>query len=129
MKRRISVSQKGKSFPPAVDKLTEIFEKKHNELRKKKWNNPPRKFNQSSFLPASWDEYEFQIEFEAEWAEYLNGLNCNVVDNDPMELVHMWNHGNKETIMIVNPEDERSWIFVPKDLSEKALVLGELPSR
>jgi hypothetical protein len=120
MKRRISVSQKGKSFPPAVDKLTEIFEKKHNELRKKKWN---------VFEMSEKSEYEFQIQFEADWAEYLNGLNCNVVDNDPEELVHMWNYGNKETIMIVNPEDERTWIFVPKDFSEKVLVLGELPSR
>jgi hypothetical protein len=126
MKRTIFVSQKGKSFPPAVDKLTEIFEKKHDELRKKRWNNPPPKYGEE------WEneyEYDFQIQFEAEWAEYLNGLNCNVVDNDPEELVQMWNYGNKETIMIVNPEDERSWIFVPKDLSDKALVFGELPSR
>lgn len=106
----------------SVEKLTEIFGIKWNELRKKKWEEQP----------APWcrdrDEYEFQCQFEAYWAEYLNGLNCEIVANDPEELVHMWNYGsNKETIAIVNPEDETTWIFVPKELAEKVLVLDELP--
>ena len=72
-------------------------------------------------------------ELESVWVEYLNGIDClslGVVDIQPIEdLVNQTAQGRVcvRSCFVPFPSRPLDYIFIPRELAEKALVLGGLP--
>lgn len=64
--------------------------------------------------------------FEQTWLGYLNGIDCEVLDEDEArdEFEDLFNHSAQTRICV---SFFYSYILVPKELAEKALALGGLP--
>jgi hypothetical protein len=96
-----------------IEKLWGMFNAKRLSLRKAKWDIKP------------WGEYEFECACEEEWAFYLNNLGCEVVDGGVEALAEKWNFSDdKDSICIRDPHERKNWIFVPREIAVKAMVLG-----
>lgn len=93
-----------------VDKLQGVFETKHDEF------------------------IELDDSDEA-WTSFLNGHDCNVIVEEDIldDLPHFLNHQirKRDVVCINDPHSGesgmQSYILVPRDLAEKAVVLGHLP--
>lgn len=63
---------------------------------------------------------------EQEWLGYLNGIDCEVLDEDEArdEFEDLFNYSAQTRICV---SFFHSYILMPKELAEKTLVLGGLP--
>jgi hypothetical protein len=96
-----------------IEKLAEMFNSKRLSLRKAKWDIKP------------WGEYAFECACDEEWAVYLNNLGCEVVDGGAEALAEKWNFSDdRNSICIRDPHWPVNWIFVPREIAVKAMVLG-----
>lgn len=65
------------------------------------------------------------------WTCYMNSLDCLVIDKDDLleNFDEMVNFGNavKTSVCVKDPCYKGCYVLVPKDVAEKAVVLGGLP--
>jgi hypothetical protein len=65
---------------------------------------------------------------QSAWAEYLNGLDCTVIDRDDiLEDFESIVNSSAQGRVCVYDKTYKDYILVPKELAMKALVLGGLP--
>ena len=109
-----------------LDKIRKMFADRYGSLVGSIW---------SGIGPSE----PFQRKVDEEWAEYLNGLDCTVLGEQEIldDFKNIVNHSAQGRICISLEEETKTfgggslqhgwYILVPKDLAEKALVLGALP--
>jgi hypothetical protein len=92
-----------------VNKLAELFFAKHADL----WIR---------LAPTG------RAAFQIVWAEYLDGLDCTVIDKDDIldDFESIINSSAQGRVCVYD-KNYRDYILVPKELARKALVLGGLP--
>lgn len=65
------------------------------------------------------------------WSVYMNFLDCTLVDQEDLleNFDEMVNFGSlvRESVCVKDPCDGSGFIMVPKELSQKVIVLGALP--
>jgi hypothetical protein len=83
-----------------LEKLETIFKKRYHEL-----------------LAAQQNEEDF-------WVDYCDTHKIKIMH--PEWVKECFNEEGKGMVCIFSPENEW-WLLVPKELAEKALVLGYLP--
>jgi hypothetical protein len=73
-------------------------------------------------------------ELESVWIEYLNGIDCISVEVEQVveELLDFMNHTAQGRVCVRScfvpfPSRPLDYIFMPRELAERALVLGGLP--
>lgn len=103
-----------------TDRLREILDLKHTEILNQLWER---------LKPIHWTP-GFESRLEEEWTEYLNGLDCTVVEDDELleDLETIINFSAQGRVCVsMDNEGGKLHILVPRELAEKALVLGGLP--
>jgi len=77
---------------------------------------------------------------DALWAEYLNGIDCEVVDQDDIveDFENLFNFSSRTRVCIsmsrINNKRpgvffQDTYVLIPKQLAEKVLVLGWFPDK
>lgn len=99
-----------------VTKLREIFAQKYLTLQSSLWDE---------MRPKDWTD-RFQRRLDETWTEYLNSLDCTIVSKEEIveDFEDIINHSAQGRVCVHDDED---YILVPRELAEKALVLGGLP--
>lgn len=98
-----------------VNKLAEMFEYRHSKLQSDLFD----RLGIKGYTEVVVDEY---------WAEYLNGLDCTVIDRDDiLEDFESIVNSSAQGRVCVYDKNYKDYILVPKELAMKALVLGGLP--
>lgn len=95
----------------SIQKLTQIFEDKYEEISEK------------------------SEDLDEDWICFLNSHDCTVVNMEDIidDFAHLVNYdsriGNSVCITDIHGLNSgvSSFIFIPKELAEKVLVLGDLP--
>mgnify|MGYP006266901263 CR=1 FL=1 len=104
-----------------TQKLAEIFSDKFHMMANCLWEK---------MRPKDWAG-AFEQALDEVWTEYLNGIDCTVITRDDIrDDFEGVIHSAQGMVCVANAGDERTqYILVPKELAEKALVLGGLPER
>lgn len=99
-----------------LSKIKDILSLRYEKIRSDLWDR---------LKPKDHDR-NFEKELDAAWAEYLNGIDCEVLDPDDIvdEFEDLFNYSSKIRICI---GFEDSFVLIPNQLAEKALILGGLP--
>lgn len=99
-----------------IEKLTGFFSSKYVSIVDKIWNE--RK-------PPDWTE-AFESEVEESWVEYLNGLDCIVIDRYEIleDFEDIFNYSSRGRYCITL---NKNYILVPFSIAERAFALGFLP--
>ena len=108
-----------------TQKLVEIFSEKFHMMENELWKQMP-----AGQDPADLPELgAFERELDEVWTEYLNGIDCTVITRadirDDFEGVI---HSAQGKVCVASSKRSQ-YILVPKELAEKALILGGLPER
>jgi hypothetical protein len=92
-----------------VNKLAELFSARHKDL----W---------TKLAPTG------RAAFQIAWAEYLNGLDCTVIDKDDIldDFESIVNSSAQGRVCVYD-KNYKDYILVPMELARKAVVLGGLP--
>ena len=92
-----------------VNKLAELFSASHKDL----WRR---------LEPVTTSG------LESAWYNYLNGLDCTVIDKDDiLEDFESIVNSSAQGRVCVYDKNYKNYILVPKELARKAVVLGGLP--
>lgn len=84
---------------------------------------------------SKYDEFVGSEEIDEEWLIFLNGQDCSVILSEEIveNFAHLVNFDSrlKDSVCIEDPHAAdagiSSFILVPNELAEKAIVLGALP--
>lgn len=95
-----------------INKIADLLQERFDKIK-------------SLFNPA---EYNFERVVDMAWVEYLNGIDCEVVDQEDIveDFENLFNHSAKSRVCIPSSFYD-TYVLMPKELAEKALILGGLP--
>lgn len=104
--------------PDNLDKLQNIFTNKYQEEKSKAKQNFDYYHNWVDIM----DQLKCRLFDQSEVSDILNFENVSnfIFIDDPSASGDEWN---------LHQYPSSSWIMVPKDVAEKVLILGDLPSK
>lgn len=103
-----------------IDRLRRILDDKHTELTERLWER---------LRPVDWTP-KFETQLDSEWIEYLNGLDCTVLDHEEIleDFEGIVNHSAQGRVCVSTmDEGNEIHILMPVEVAERALALGGLP--
>ena len=113
-----------------VGKIKDLLDERFEKIRSELWD---------TIKPKDHDR-DFDKALDHAWAEYLNGVDCEVVDQDDIveEFENLFNHSSKTRVCVsLNEINGKrfgafysdSYVLIPTQLAEKVLVLGWFPDK
>lgn len=102
------------------EKIRQILDDKHTELTERLWER---------LNPVHWTP-KFEAELDSAWIEYLNGLDCTVLDHEEIleDFEGIVNHSAQGRVCVsMMDEGNKIHILMPMEVAERALALGGLP--
>lgn len=111
-----------------TNKIKSLLDERFEKIRSELWDK---------LKPRDHDS-EFDKALDVAWVSYLNRIDCEVVDQDDIveEFENLFNYSSR-TRICVNLADiyskrpgiffQDTYVLVPKQLAEKAIILGGLP--
>lgn len=102
-------------------KIRRILYDKHAELTERLWER---------LRPVDWTSKKFEAQLDSEWIEYLNGLDCTVLDHEEIleDFEGIVNHSAQGRVCVsMMDEGNKIHILMPMEVAERALALGGLP--
>ena len=110
------------------EKLRCILDDKHTELTERLWER---------LRPVDWTS-KFEAQLDSEWIEYLNGLDCTVLDHEEIleDFEGIVNHSAQGRVCVSmiahfrvgdKEEGNKIHILIQMEVAERALALGGLP--
>lgn len=107
-----------------TSRLKEILEARLEEIAGKLWED---------LRPADFD-HKFSIRLDEAWAEYLNGIDCIILEEDDIrdDFESIFNESSQGRVCVTidhptQDADNKQYILMSRELAEKSMVLDGLP--
>jgi hypothetical protein len=102
-----------------IEKIRQLLEKKLDQTRKELWEE---------FKDERHGEYEHQIATEKAWEKYLSSIGCRAFSHHELRrnFETTVNELGSDMVCVEMPGG-MEFVFVPKELATKVLVLDSLP--